>query len=557
MPAHRAASGAPSIALCLALLACQGAGPSDPCADRGVECGAVTGPGGELVECGECAAPETCGGAGEANRCGGGEACSPATCEELGAVCGEVPDGCGGTLRCGDPCTPFAPSEPVVLEGSRFEGLEGVGTEEVRIYRFDGAGFRQVASQVDERVDRTLDVPLGSFALHSPETSYVFDTWGPLGGVRDDRLAGLVDGDDEVVFLAGDAGERAPGDAWVEGADDRRWEIALADPLGSGEGFVYLFAHEGGGAPEPLEPQVLYTPEGVGGARIQTPVYELAYAGRWSLDELRVGGGEDLIDRFKGRAFDLVEGETEVLWDQWSLLLGVRSGPVRTVREVVGAASGVTTTYTAELYADRARITTHLRVHEITDVWQYVDLDSRRGEMTYRDDVVDEPVAIDGVPEELSAEPRAFTEVSSSAGSLVQLFEVLDVSPLLNGADRDLEFFYADSSRGVGPGLDDLTGDDQPAAWGAHGVHVLRLCIPLEGGTSPCEGNDPAVRPCCDWTDPSGEIINTGSYFHPLTFRLTLIPIPAGAPADGAALRERLDAPLRADVRVQDRDGES
>ena len=40
-------------------------------------------------------APETCGGAGDEKRCG----CTPRTCEDLRAECGEARDGCGGMAR--------------------------------------------------------------------------------------------------------------------------------------------------------------------------------------------------------------------------------------------------------------------------------------------------------------------------------------------------------------------------------------------------------------------------------------------------------------------------
>lgn len=50
-----------------------------------------------LVDCGSCVGPETCGGGGTANVCG----CPLRTCTEAGAQCGEIDDGCGGTLDCG------------------------------------------------------------------------------------------------------------------------------------------------------------------------------------------------------------------------------------------------------------------------------------------------------------------------------------------------------------------------------------------------------------------------------------------------------------------------
>jgi hypothetical protein len=53
---------------------------------------------GNVVSCGTCSSPQTCGGGGMAHVCG----CAPQTC---GTRCGTVSDGCGGLLDC-PPCPP-------------------------------------------------------------------------------------------------------------------------------------------------------------------------------------------------------------------------------------------------------------------------------------------------------------------------------------------------------------------------------------------------------------------------------------------------------------------
>ena len=75
------------------------------CAAAGAECGALAdGCGGQLM-CGDCTAPQTCGGGGMANRCGEG-ACTPTTCAAEGADCGMLSDGCAGVLDCGSCVAP-------------------------------------------------------------------------------------------------------------------------------------------------------------------------------------------------------------------------------------------------------------------------------------------------------------------------------------------------------------------------------------------------------------------------------------------------------------------
>ncbi len=65
------------------------------CASLGKECGEIEHEG-ETYDCGGCADDESCGLAGLANTC-----CIPASCEDQGAECGEVTDGCGNILECG------------------------------------------------------------------------------------------------------------------------------------------------------------------------------------------------------------------------------------------------------------------------------------------------------------------------------------------------------------------------------------------------------------------------------------------------------------------------
>ena len=65
------------------------------CQSANADCGPVgDGCGGEL-QCGDCAAPETCGGGG-AERLRRRQGCVPTTCAALGLDCGPAGDGCGG-----------------------------------------------------------------------------------------------------------------------------------------------------------------------------------------------------------------------------------------------------------------------------------------------------------------------------------------------------------------------------------------------------------------------------------------------------------------------------
>src|SRR5262249_57331779 len=67
-------------------------------------CRATADGWGALLDCGACPAGQGCGAGGVPGKCGTNP-CTPASCSQLGAVCGQVADGCGGlTTDCGT-CT--------------------------------------------------------------------------------------------------------------------------------------------------------------------------------------------------------------------------------------------------------------------------------------------------------------------------------------------------------------------------------------------------------------------------------------------------------------------
>jgi hypothetical protein len=72
------------------------------CQDQGIQCGPAGDGCGNMLDCGSCTLPETCGGGGVAGVCG--SHCVPKTCADLNFNCGPAADGCGGLVMCGS-CT--------------------------------------------------------------------------------------------------------------------------------------------------------------------------------------------------------------------------------------------------------------------------------------------------------------------------------------------------------------------------------------------------------------------------------------------------------------------
>jgi hypothetical protein len=91
-------------------------GPNTPsctprtCAQQHITCGPAGDGCGNLIAggCGMCTSPQTCGGGGVGGQCGypDGGKCVPDTCAKLGLKCGPAGDGCGGVLQCGNCMAP-------------------------------------------------------------------------------------------------------------------------------------------------------------------------------------------------------------------------------------------------------------------------------------------------------------------------------------------------------------------------------------------------------------------------------------------------------------------
>jgi len=276
-------------------------------------------------------------------------------------------------------------------------------TDQHTSYAFDREGFRWTESDPDNP------------CLARPASEPARD---PVPG---------LDTDDEVVFMARDAAARAPESAALPGGVEDSYEVAVTDPShGGATSYVYVMkAAPDGPAPafdstngyvryerEADADVFLYSQSSYGnyGAAAPGPWYDPAtgichsdpseykqhrpgdqawvttlryrfhYDGRWVMDRLHVSPnadgnyGPDLIDQWKARAFQQRPGgetpccgyEEEVNnWGGSSILMGERSGPVRTIRETWGADSGTNVVRREIFYRDEIRMISFLRVHVI------------------------------------------------------------------------------------------------------------------------------------------------------------------------------------------------
>jgi hypothetical protein len=315
-------------------------------------------------------------------------------------------------------------------------------------FRWDArrARFVQIPFQVDEVFVRYLDNDASGFAAYSGQdqhTTYAYDREGwrytanakddacravPPDGVRTtaDPVPGLDD-NDEMAFMAADAGPRAPAGSDAPAGAERIKEVAVRDPADPAAAPTYVYLAEGvrprfdgsngyvryrrdrprsgwfeksessysdyGNAAKgphcDAEGNVVLDADGKPDvqrrrprdwATVKTDRYRFRYDGRWLMTALNIssdGGssfGPDVIDRWKARAFAQDPSsetpccgfeEEDTHWGGSSTLLGELRGPVRAIRETWGADSGTNVIRRETFYRESLVQKSWLRVHPI------------------------------------------------------------------------------------------------------------------------------------------------------------------------------------------------
>src|SRR4051794_13366895 len=273
-------------------------------------------------------------------------------------------------------CSPNEYAQPEVDSGDAL----GTGTPVDRLlgYRWNPASrrFVQIPFQVDEQFTRYLSNSASGFSVYSGQdqhTTYAYDREGfrwrdndpddpcaakPDAPVAKDPVAGLDD-NDELAFMASDAGPEAPADATLPAGVEAARAVRVVDPTSppATPGVVYVARAKPGG-PEPAydasNGYVRYERDATadrfelsqsnydnyGNARtgpycdadgnlvrnadgtpkigrrrpndratVSTSRYKFRYDGRWLMTAINVSGdggktyGPDLVDRWKARAF--------------------------------------------------------------------------------------------------------------------------------------------------------------------------------------------------------------------------------------------------------------
>ena len=219
----------------------------------------------------------------------------------------------------------FRELEPVLVPGADLASLRGALIDRLGLFALAGGALVEIPFQIDER---------------DPDGNWVM-TAGLEAGRDDDEER--LDANDELVFMARDAGPRAPGSVASRRPPGVRAtvEIEIADPVTGGSSFVYLRSFDRTAPRSPVD----YVTADPATDSVEAQPYGLTFSTEvpvsWAfltVKDLAGKAGGNLIDRIKLRAsamfiFGLIEWEVNEEQFQ-SVPIGYRDGAVRVLRRV-------------------------------------------------------------------------------------------------------------------------------------------------------------------------------------------------------------------------------
>ncbi len=340
------------------------------------------------------------------------------------------------------------PPDSVVLTGLDLPGLTNLPPSQIVAFRYVG-GWQQVPVQIDERKWVDFGLVYNSNAVGIVTLAYA-DTNTFCGADTDP----MFDVDDELVFMAKDAGNRAPPATClpVGVLTNNPVELIVTDPLNGGTGTVYLFRSNGTLAPAAGTNYVSYTFNLLAGNYLSnygtrngpnpedsaavTAYYREHFKDRWIRNQTQIfatgADGLDILDRHRNQ-FDPAQCNVrneDTFSNGEGAFFANKSGSVRAIRSYLGANSGVLTQRDHHFYERRHDISTFLRVHPIPGVMDLYDYATNATGMTYFNNLNTNGVPIDGSPDTVATGPIQWEMVTGPHGTLMISHAVqTDINP--------------------------------------------------------------------------------------------------------------------------------
>ena len=370
-------------------------------------------------------------------------------------------------------------ADPVVIAGNKLRALNWRPVDNIVGFRFQDS-WEQIPIQIDERkyVDFRVvydNPPVGHGILaYTDPNTYVGPDTDPD-----------FDSDDELVFMAKDAGNLAPlsGDFPVGVLEESRVEIQIHDPLDDAVAYVYLFESDGSLRPDAGRDYVAYEFRLLNGSyfthyqkgqgynpedsNVQTDAYQTHFSDRFIRDELRILAGSatglDILDRHKfGRGPGDCSRNMNTASEGEGVFFTNKDGCVRAIRSYMGYNSGPYIQRDHFFYQQRHDIDTYWRVHVATGGRNVYDYSPDAKGMTYYNDINPDGVIIDGEPDNVSIGSINWEMITGHQGTIIMCHSMDTDIPLFETSS-----YYSDDET---PELTQCTGDEYE--FGVSGIEL-------------------------------------------------------------------------------------
>jgi hypothetical protein len=330
--------------------------------------------------------------------------------------------------------------DPVVFSGRDVPRLLGTAPSKIVAFAWRGK-WRQVPLQIDER--RTVSVrdlyptPAPRY-VRAPDMTFELEVYADRKTRTGADPKAWLDVDDEIALMAQDTGSRVKSGkvrAPAGTAGNRASVVVAKDPRSGKRGHIYLFVakrkfdQSAGRSYVNYDFKPLYLNPGQSlreGYRyanspnpedttLSTAFYSTHSTDRWMDDEIRIKAGDatgvDILDREVAQATRTSCGRSELTFSgNWTAedrgddtdegtFVAVKTGPIRAIRDYMGANSGPYTQRQHIYYQRREDVTTFLRVHPMLDLYTWTDYSAAAVGMTYRNQENQDGVPVDGSPD--------------------------------------------------------------------------------------------------------------------------------------------------------------
>jgi hypothetical protein len=401
-------------------------------------------------------------------------------------------------------------NDPVVVKGNNLSCMIGVQPSLIVAYKYNGTNLVQIPMQVDEVVVKEASAPYNNLgcAFGTVSNSNTYDDiafYADANTFTGPDTNPLFDNDDELVFMAKDAGVKLticpPTPTGV--VNNTTCELELRDPINNAIlGYVYLFQQNGTLNQSAGVNYVTYNftyannyqqaydicSGGVTeNSTVTTANYSMKYTKRCIEEELKItAGGASNIDILDAHQFFVAPNNCfrseQTFSDSRGTVVTSKNGPVRAIRSVMGANSGVGTQMTIKFTESRVDYQLDFRVHPIGGFFDVLDLNPNAVGMMYYNSQNPSGVQVNGVQDVLvTTNPNTWELYTGNQGSIAVGYDYQTDIPL--GSNSFVEAYFDDG--GTTNQLHTCTGDG--FAYGASGFHLATgLCTDYWATASGC-----------------------------------------------------------------------